>query len=103
MTELTLRMAGPEDSSALERLAQTDDRRLPPPPHLIACCDGVLAAAVSLVTGELVADPFRRTSEIADVLLCHAAAPRVSPFTQINPRTEPLPADADSPTVCAQA
>jgi hypothetical protein len=31
---------------------------------------------MSLVTGEVVADPFRRTAEVIELLRCHAAVAR---------------------------
>jgi hypothetical protein len=33
----------------------------------------VVEAALSLRTGEVVADPFRRTAELVELLRCHAA------------------------------
>jgi hypothetical protein len=40
---------------------------------------GTVDAAVSLCTGDVVADPFRRTTEISALLRCHAAGARVAP------------------------
>jgi hypothetical protein len=48
--------------------------------------DRRLEAAISLATGELVADPFRRTAELCDLLLCHAGDARVA-----SERTPPQP------------
>jgi hypothetical protein len=79
MSEISLRLAGPIDRAELERLAILDERPLPPAPHLVASCDGELTAALSLATGELVADPFRRTAEVQRLLLAHAAGARVEP------------------------
>jgi hypothetical protein len=70
MSEITLTLAGPEDRRELERLAAVDDRPLPPAPHLVARRDHELAAALSLATGEIVADPFRRTAELQELLRC---------------------------------
>lgn len=77
MSEISLRLATASDQAQLERLATLDGRRLPPAPLLTAHCDGELAAAVSLVTREVVADPFRRTLEIQQLLVCHAAGARI--------------------------
>jgi hypothetical protein len=79
MSEISLRLAGATDRAERERLAILDERPLPLPPHLIARCDGELAAALSLATGELIADPFRRTAEVQRLLLAHAAGARVAP------------------------
>lgn len=84
MTDVHLRLAGPHDRDALVRLATLDNRRVPPGPHLIARCDGEPRAAISLVTGEIVADPFRRTIELGELLRCHAAGARI-------PAADPTP------------
>jgi hypothetical protein len=76
---VTLRLATDSDDAALERLAQRDCRPLPPGPHLVAERDGRIEAATSLATGELVADPFRRTAELCELLRCHAGGVRVRP------------------------
>ena len=80
-------------SAALERLAGLDSRPLPPGPHLVAERDGRTDAALSLSTGELIADPFRRTAELRELLRCHAGglltARQPSPTPKLRPR--PLP------------
>jgi hypothetical protein len=76
---VTLRVAAPADGAALDRLAQLDSRPLPPGPHLLGERDGRVEAAISLATGELVADPFRRTAELCELLRCHAGEVRVRP------------------------
>jgi hypothetical protein len=76
MSEIRLSLAGRSDRAALERLAILDERSVPPPPHLLAVRDGEPCAALSLVTGEVVADPFRRTAELVELLRCHAAVSR---------------------------
>ena len=72
MVPVTLRLATAHDDSALERLAGVDSRLLPPGPHLVAEREGRIDAALSLCTHELVADPFRPTALLCDVLRCHA-------------------------------
>ena len=69
---VTLRLARDAENAALDRLAQLDSRPLPPGPHLLGERDGRLEAAISLATGEVVADPFRRTAELCELLRCHA-------------------------------
>ena len=78
-SEITLRLASEDDSATLERLAQLESRPLSRGPHLVAARDGVVEAAISLRSGELIADPFRRTAELCALLRCHAAGARVAP------------------------
>src|ERR687897_3223821 len=47
MTSLTIRMAEPTDSTALERLAQLDSTAAPEQPVLVAEIDGELWSAIS--------------------------------------------------------
>jgi hypothetical protein len=92
---VTVRLAAPVDVGALERLAGLDSRQLPPGPHLVAERDGRIDAALSLSTDELVADPFRRTAELCELLRCYAGglgtAPRPSPSPWPQPRALPVP------------
>ena len=76
---VTLRLATDSDCAALERLAQRDCRPLPAGPHLVAERDGRIEAVISLATAETVADPFRRTTELCELLRCHAGGVRVRP------------------------
>jgi hypothetical protein len=69
---VTLRIAGSADGAELLRLAQLDSRPLPPGPHLIAERDGRADAALSLASGETVADPFRPTADLCELLHRHA-------------------------------
>jgi hypothetical protein len=91
---VTLRLGGPADLAALERLAGLDSRPLPPGPLLIAERDGRIDAALSLSTDELVADPFRRTAELGEMLRCHAGgvggAPQPPPSPQPRPQSVPV-------------
>ena len=56
---ITIRLAAPDDSRAIERLAQL----------LVADVDGELWAAVELGCGTVVADPFRPSGDVAEFLL----------------------------------
>jgi hypothetical protein len=70
---LIIRMAVPADASALRRLAQLDSA--PPPEQvamLVAAVDGDVCAALPLNGGTAIANPFRRTTEIVDVLAARA-------------------------------
>jgi hypothetical protein len=88
---VSLRLATGSDLAALERLAGRDSRELPPGPHLLAERDGRVDAALSVSTGELMADPFRRTEELCALLRCHAgdvsSAPEVRPH-RVAPRAQ---------------
>jgi hypothetical protein len=75
---VTLRLAGDGDAAALRRVAELDSQPLPPGPFLVAERAGAVDAAVSLSTGALIADPFRRTAEVAALLRCHAGDALVS-------------------------
>jgi hypothetical protein len=75
---VALRLAVCSDLDALERLAELDSRPLPPGPHLIAERDREICAALSLATNEIVADPFRRTAELCELLRCYAGGLRAT-------------------------
>lgn len=69
MTEpITIAHSTDADASKIRRLALLDDRRPPAGPALLAYVDGELRAAVGLRDGHAVADPFRPTAEIVDLL-----------------------------------
>jgi hypothetical protein len=68
MTPIALRVASSGDDDALRRLAELDSRPLPPGPHLVAARAGRVDAALSLSTGAVVADPFRPTAELTELL-----------------------------------
>ena len=63
----------PEDAAAIARLAQLDSASVPVGALLLAVVDGVPVAALSTSSGEVVADPFRRTSELVAMLRDRAA------------------------------
>jgi hypothetical protein len=69
MTEpITVTHATEGDRRALWRLAALDDRSAPKGPALLAYVGGELRAAVGIVDGRAVADPFHRTAEIVEIL-----------------------------------
>jgi hypothetical protein len=82
---VTLRLATDADGPALDRLAQRDSRLLPPGPHLLAERDGRIEAVICLATGDLVADPFRRTVELCELLRTHAGDVRLRPERSSTP------------------
>jgi hypothetical protein len=61
--DLTIRPASPDDAVAIERLAQLDSSDRPPGDLLLAEVRGNVIAAISLTSGEVVADPFKHTAE----------------------------------------
>jgi hypothetical protein len=63
-----IRQAGPADSDALSRIARLDTERPLTGDALIGEIDGAPAAAVSLVDGRVVADPFMRTANLTPLL-----------------------------------
>lgn len=68
MDEITIRAARREDAPAIARLAALDEAPVPHGTALLGFVDGELAAAKPLERGVTVADPFRRTAELVDLL-----------------------------------
>lgn len=77
MSDITIRQARTSDSAAVARLARLDS-------HSVADqhVDGVVlaeicgepVAAIDTVSGETIADPFRPTAEVVELLRVHASA-----------------------------
>ena len=65
---VTIRYAFPDDAGALMRLAALDSAEPPATPVLVAEVDGELRAALSLVDGAVVADPFHPAGAVLDLL-----------------------------------
>jgi hypothetical protein len=65
---ITLRCGEARDEAALARLAALDSARPPAPPVLLAEREGVLLAAISLADGAVVADPFKPTAALVELL-----------------------------------
>lgn len=70
---VTLRFGSVADRRPLARLAELDRSVAPALPVLLAEVDGQLWAAVVLSNGTVIADPFRPTSAIVQLLLARAA------------------------------
>jgi len=69
MTEaITITRSTEADVENVWRLALLDDRRAPAGPALLAYVDGELRAAVGLVDGQAIADPFHPTAELVEML-----------------------------------
>ena len=69
---VVIRAARGSDGPALRRLAELDSREVPTGDVLLAETDDELVAALSVSTGERVADPFRRTADVVDLLAYRA-------------------------------
>lgn len=79
-SQILIRPGYADDDRALMRLAALDSAPGPPPmPLLVAEVDGELSAALSLVDGSSIADPFRPTAQIVALLRAHAAAATPAP------------------------
>ena len=66
--ELTIRLANDTDRGAVAVLAAVDSQAVPSGPLLLAEVDGELWAAESLSGGGSIADPFRPTADVRQVL-----------------------------------
>jgi hypothetical protein len=69
---ITLRYGFPDDAEAIARLAALDSAEVPCRPILLAEVAGELRAALSLVDGSVVADPFYPTRTLVDLLAARA-------------------------------
>jgi hypothetical protein len=69
---MIIRRTTPDDAIALMRLASLDSQRPLGPDALVAVVDGQIHAAVSLGDGRAIADPFRHTAELVDLLRMRA-------------------------------
>jgi len=70
---ISIRRLGDEDLAAVERLAQLESRRPPEGMLLGVEIEGRLLAALSLASGESIADPFSRSAELRALLELRAA------------------------------
>ena len=76
MSPVSIRLACARDTPALQRLADRDSRPLPAGDLLVAEVAGELRAALSLATGESVADPFHPTAALVELLRLRASQSR---------------------------
>ena len=67
-----IRAARGSDGPALRRLAELDSRPVPAGELLVAETGDEMVAALSLETGAGVADPFRHTADVVDLLAYRA-------------------------------
>ena len=71
--QVTLRLATADDARRVRTLAQLDSAPAPSGPVLIAEIDGRLLAALPLDGGAPIADPFRRSAGVVQLLRMRAA------------------------------
>lgn len=69
---ITIRRASAGDAAVLDRLAARDSAVLPDDDFLIAQVGEEVWAAIGLCTGTLVADPFRPSEPVAELLRVRA-------------------------------
>ena len=65
---ITIRPLRADDVGAVERLAELDERPVPPGQLLLAEVEGTVEAAVALDGGETIANPFARSGEAVSLL-----------------------------------
>jgi hypothetical protein len=70
---IVIRPAGAADEDAVRRVAQRDTRPVPEGELLVAAVEGEVCAAISLDSGAVIADPFKRTEELVRVLALRRA------------------------------
>ncbi len=70
---IAIRRATADDAGAVVRLAQLDSAPAPTGDVLVAEIDGEIAAAVPVSGGRAIADPFRPTLAVLDLLRRRAA------------------------------
>ena len=68
MNNVTVRRSTPADQAALDHLAQLDSGRPPRGPALVAEVDSRMLAALPLDSGRPIADPFKPTAALVDLL-----------------------------------
>jgi hypothetical protein len=78
ISPVVIRPARGSDALALRRLAALDSARVPSGDMLVAESEGAMIAAHAPATGATIADPFRRTAEVVELLQLRGAMLRSS-------------------------
>jgi hypothetical protein len=65
---VAVRLARPEDESAIHRVASLDGKKAPAGRVLVAEADSEIIAALAIDGGNAVADPFRWTSDVVALM-----------------------------------
>ena len=89
--EVTIREATGDDSVTIERLAQLDSSRTPDGPTLVAEVGDEPRAAYSLSEQRAIANPFRRTAELVELLRVHARQRNGTRGNRVPQPTAPQP------------
>ena len=69
---IAIRPAAADEAAAVRRLAYLDSQRPLRGEVLLALQDAIPVAAVSLADGRVVADPFRKTADLVEILRMRA-------------------------------
>lgn len=69
---IQIRLARPDDEPTLLRLAALDSAPAPRSGALVASIDGEIVAALDLHAGRAIADPFRPTADLIELLRTRA-------------------------------
>ena len=87
-TAFTIRRADLADLAALDRLAELDSKSTPTGDVLVAEVGGELWAALELSSGHAIADPFRPSGELVELLRMQASPARSPrrPLARLLPR-----------------
>ena len=72
MSDITIRSSRSADAPALTRLAALDSQRLPSGDLLVAEVCGEIVAAYEPESARAIADPFRLTADVVDLLKVRA-------------------------------
>jgi hypothetical protein len=92
LTRYIVRLAEPADDSALRRLASLDSSRLPVGPLLVGEMGGGIQAALPVMGGRGIANPFVRTAELTTLLELRAEQLREQGYGESEQaRVIPLP------------
>jgi hypothetical protein len=75
---VVIRTARGSDGVQLRRLAQLDSARVPAGELLVAESDGAVVAAHAPASGATIADPFRRTADVVELLVMRGAMLRTA-------------------------
>ena len=86
---VTIRLAWAHDGRQLRRVAELDSSPLPRRELLIAELDGEILAAVSMADARAIADPFRPTADLVELL--HARAAQLRGIASSSSRGRSLP------------
>jgi len=98
---LTVRLAEPEDDGVLRRLASLDSSRLPAGPLLVGEISGGIQAAVPVMGGRGIANPFVRTAELMTLLELRATQLREQGIGEVE-KARVIPFPRRQPTLAGR-